>query len=362
VSRLSGVSRQTLTEGVKELKNTNAEPMKQGRSRRPGGGRRPIRETQPGILEALSEPVGTHPKGDPAYLLLWTSKRFRNPETGLLGAGFAVCHCVAGEMLRKLGYGLQADKKALMAAPFEHINGEAKKAAAKGSPVISIDAKKKKNTGSFKNNGKTDQPHKTPIEELDYDFPVKEPGKAAPFGVYDIFKNRGFVNAGLSAGTATFAVESVRKWWWYAEGVNNCGGSNIIMITADCGGSSGYRNRLWKWELQIFADEISKDIQVNHYPPGTSKRNKIEHRLFASVTRNWQGIPLVGAAVIVNLIGSTKTEKGLSVRCVLDEDTYETGTEISDEQLKSINILINDFHGEWNYTVRPNNLRCVNFI
>jgi hypothetical protein len=347
---------------VKELENTDAKPMKQGRSRRRGGGRKPILETQPGILEALSALLDAHTKGDPMRLLLWTNKSFRNLEIGLLGLGFTVCHRVVGEMLRKLGYGLQADKKTLTVTPshidrnaqFEHINDEAKKAIAEGNPVISIDAKKKENIGNFKNNGKTYQPHKTPIEVLDHDFPIKELGKATPFGVYDTFKNQGFVNVGLSGDTATFAVESVRKWW-YAEGVAGYGNSNKIMITADCGGSNGYRNRLWKWELQMFANEISKDIQVNHYPPGTSKWNKIEHRLFAFITKNWHGIPLVSVAVIVNLIGSTKTEKGLSVRCVLDEDTYEKGTEISDKQFESINILRNDFHGEWNYTIKPNN-------
>jgi hypothetical protein len=361
VSRLSGASRQTLTEGVKELENADEEPMKQGRSRRPGGGRKLIWEAQPGILEALSELVDTHTKGDPTRLLLWTNKSFRTLEIGLLGLGFTACHRVVGEMLRKLGYGLQADKKTLTATPshtdrdaqYEHINGEAKKAVAEGNPVISIDAKKKENIGNFKNAGKTYQPTQTPIEVLDHDFPIKELGKATPFGVYDIFKNQGFVNVGLSADTAAFTVESVRKWW-YAEGADSYRDSDKIMITADCGGSNGYRNRLWKWELQTLANEISKDIQVNHYPPGTSKWNKIEHRLFAFITKNWQGIPLVSAAVIVNLISNTKTEKGLSVRCVLDEDIYPKGMEISDEQLESINILKNDFHGEWNYTIRPN--------
>jgi hypothetical protein len=361
-SRLSGASRQTLAEGVIELESTDAEPMKPGGSRKPGGGRKPVRETRPGILEALSGLAEARTKGDPMWLLLRTNKSFRGLEIGLLGLGFAVCHRVAGEMLRKRGYGLQADKKTLTLTPshkdrdaqFEHINDGAKKAVAEGNPVISIDAKKKENTGSFKNAGQTYQPHKTPVEVLDHDFPLKELGKATPSGVYDIFKNRGFVNAGPSADTAPFAVESIRTWR-YAEGAGNYGGSKKIMIAAGCGGSNGYRNRLWKWEPQTLANEISKDIQVNRCPPGTSKRNKIEHRLFAFITRNWQGIPLASAAVTVNLISNTKTEKGLSVRCVLDEGTCEKGLEVSDEQLESINILKNDFHGEWNYTIRPNN-------
>jgi hypothetical protein len=361
-SRLSGVSRQTLTAGVKELESADAEPVKQGRSRKPGGGRKLIWETQPGILEALSRLVEARAKGDPVRLLLRTNKSFRSLEIGLLELGFTACRRVVGEMPRKLGYGLQADKKTLAVTPsrkdrgvqFEYINDEAKKAAAEGNPVISIDAKKKENIGNFKNAGQTYRPHKTPVEVLDHDFPIKELGKATPFGVYDIFKNQGFVNVGLSSDAAAFAAESVRRWR-YAEGAANYGGSDKIMIAAGCGGSNGYRNRLWKRELQTLANGISRDIQATHCPPGTSKWNKIEHRLFAFITRNRQGIPLVSAAVIVNLIGNTKTEKGLSVRCVLDEDTYEKGLEVSDEQFQSINILKNDFHGEWNYTIRPNN-------
>jgi hypothetical protein len=227
-------------------------------------------------------------------------------------------------------------------------------AVAEGNPVLSVDVKKKETVGNFRNAGKTYRPHKTPTEVFDHDFPIKELRKATPFGVYDIFKIQGFVNVDLSADTATFAVESIRRWW-YAEGAAGYGDADKIMITADCGGSNGYRNRLWKWELQMLANEISKEIQVNHYPPGTSKWNKIEHRLLAFITKNWQGVPLVSAAVIVNLIGSTRTDKGLSVRCVLDEETYKKGERLSDEQLESINILKNDFHGEWNYTIRPNN-------
>jgi hypothetical protein len=257
-----------------------------------------------------------------------------------------------------LGSGLQANKKTLTATPshpdrdaqFEHINKEAKKAVDAGNPVLSIDAKKKEKIGNFKNNGRTYRQKRTPTEVLDHDFPIAELGKATPFGVYNIYKNQGFVNVGLSSDTAVFAVESVRKWW-YAEGIKDYANSGKVVLTADCGGSNGNRNRLWKHELQKLANEIDKDIQILHFPPGTSKWNKIEHRMFAFISKNWSGIPLESASVIVNLIGATKTDKGLSIRCVLDDKTYETGISVSDEEFDKINIFKETFHPEWNYTI-----------
>jgi hypothetical protein len=358
VSRISGVSRQTLTDGVKELDNPEAEVMEEGRSRKPGGGRKPVWERQPEILEVLLDLVEAHTKGDPMSLLLWTNKSLRNLSGALARKGYSANKDTVGLMMKMLGYGLQADKKTLTVKPphpdrdaqFEHINDETRRSAAAGNPVLSIDAKKKENIGNFKNGGKTYRPYKTPIEVLDHDFPLPELGKATPFGVYNIFKNQGFVNVGLSSDTAVFAVESIRKWW-YAEGVGEYADSDKVVLTADCGGSNGRRNRLWKLELQKFSNEIGKDIQVLHYPPGTSKWNKIEHRMFSFITKNWQGIPLVSAAVIVKLIGATETTKGLSIRCVLDEATYEKGLVVTDEEFDSINILNHDFHGEWNYTI-----------
>ena len=360
VSRISGVSRQTLTEGVKELEDPNAATMEQGRSRKSGGGRKAVSEKNPGIMVDLEDLVCAHTKGDPMCTLLWTNKSLRNLEKGLKEKGHEVCYRVIGEMLKQLGYGLQADKKTLTVTPshadrdkqFEHIGRETSRSIADGNPVLSIDSKKKENIGNFKNNGKTYQKEKTPIEVLDHDFPIKELGKATPYGVYDIFKNRGFVNVGLSYETAAFAVESVRKWW-YAEGLAHYAYASEIIITADCGGSNGNRNRLWKYELQRFANEIMKPIRVMHYPPGTSKWNKIEHRLFAFISKNWQGVPLVSAAVIVALIGATTTAKGLAVTCVLDEATYEKGLKVTDDEFAAINIVLADFHGEWNYTIIP---------
>jgi hypothetical protein len=361
VSRLSGVSRQTLTDGVKELDNPGTEIPEYGRSRKPGGGRKSLWEDKPEIFEILSALLEAHTKGDPMRLLLWTNKSLRNLSAALAEKGYTANKDTVGLMLKMLGYGLQADKKTLTVKPshperdaqFEHINNESKKAVAEGNPVLSIDAKKKENIGNFKNNGRTYQLHKTPIEVLDHDFPIPELGKATPFGVYNIFKNQGFVNVGLSSDTAVFAVESIRKWW-YAEGVTEYANAERIVLTADCGGSNGNRNRLWKFELQKLANEINKDIQVLHYPPGTSKWNKIEHRMFSFISKNWQGIPLISIAVIIKLIGATKTEKGLSIRCALDESTYTKGIEVTDEEFASINIKKKDFHGEWNYTICRN--------
>jgi hypothetical protein len=360
VSRVSGVSRQTLTDGLKELADTTASPMEQGRSRKAGGGRKPVWEAQPEILDALENLVNAHTKGDPESTLLWTNKSLRNLESGLMSIGYRASYRVVGVMLKMLGYSLQADKKTLCVTPshkdrneqFEYINKRCNSALADGSPVISVDAKKKEKIGNFKNSGKVYRESKTPIEVLDHDFPIEELGKATPFGIYNIFQNQGFVNVGLSSDTAAFAVESVRRWW-YAEGATVYAKAPMIAITADCGGSNGYRNRLWKLELQCLANEIGKPIRVFHYPPGTSKWNKIEHRLFSFITKNWQGIPLVSSAVIVSLIGSTKTEKGLTVRCILDENIYESGRKVSDDEFNAVNICRDDFHGEWNYVISP---------
>jgi hypothetical protein len=272
-------------------------------------------------------------------------------EKALSEIGYTVCYRVVGIMLTMLGYGLQASKKTLTESPshedrdeqFEYINKECKIAAAAGNPVLS-----KENQGNFKNNGRTYQEEKTPIKVLDHDFPIPALGKATPYGVYDIFKNRGFVSVGISSDTAEFAVESVRKWW-YAEGQYDYSNATTIVITADCGGSNGYKTRLWQFELQKLADEIGKSISVMHYPPGTSKWNKIEHRLFSFISKNGQGVPLISTA----LIGATKTTKGLSVSCVLDESSYEKGTKISDDDFSKINIQRAVFHGEWNYTISP---------
>jgi hypothetical protein len=362
VSRISGVSRQTLTEGVKELDDPEKERLNGGRSRKPGGGRKAVWEGRPEILEKLKDLLEGHTKGDPMRFLSWTHKSLRRLSSALAESGYWANKDTVGQMLKMLGYGLRADKKTLTAKPshpdrdaqFEHINRETRKAVSEGNPVLSIDAKKKETIGNFKNEGQTWRPHKTPTEVLDHDFPIPELGKATPFGVYNIYRNRGFVNVGLSSDTAVFAVESIRKWW-YAEGEKEYALAEKIVLTADCGGGNGHRNRLWKFELQKLANEIHKDIQVLHYPPGTSKWNKIEHRLFAFISRNWQGIPLVSASIIVHLIGATKTGKGLSITCVLNEAAYDKGIEVADEDFKAITLLKDDFHPDWNYFICQNN-------
>ncbi|MDR2707741.1 MAG: ISAzo13 family transposase [Nitrososphaerota archaeon] len=291
VSRLSNVTRKTIIKGIKELNNpTTNPPPKIGKSRKKGGGRKTTQTNQPDILNTLKNLVEPHTKGNPIHTLLWTNKSLRNLSKNLNEQGFKVSYRVVGIMLKQLGYGLQADKKTLTVKPshpdrnaqFEHINTQTKKAIAEGNPVLFIDAKKKENIGNFKNNGQTYQPYKTPIETLDHDFSIKELGKATPFGVYDVFKNKGFVNVGLSCETAVFAVESVRRWW-YAQGAAEYCNAKKVVLTADCGGSNGYRNRLWKFELQKLVNEIGVDVQVLHFPPGTSKWNKIEHRLFCFI-------------------------------------------------------------------------------
>jgi transposase len=360
ISNLSGVSRKTIATGIRELENPEAEIPEQGKSRKEGGGRKPIWDEQPGILIYLEELIAPHTKGDPECALLWTNKSLRKLATELEAEGFRVHRNSVAKMLKRLGYSLQANRKALKASPshpdrneqFEYINSEVIKANAEGNPALSIDAKNKENIGNFKNDGKTYQPKKAPVNVLDHDFPIKELGKATPYGVYNIFNNHGFVNVGISSDTAAFAVESIRRWW-YAEGIVNYATAKEIVVTADCGGSNGNRNRLWKSELQNLANEIEKPIRVLHFPPGCSKWNKIEHRLFSFISKNWQGVPLISTAVILALIGSTRTDKGLSVTCVLDETTYLKGLKISDEALESINIIPDGFHGDWNYRILP---------
>jgi transposase len=360
VSRISGMSKRIIRKGIQELTDKSHPVLPSGRIRREGGGRKSISETQPGIEDALEKIVSAHTKGDPMSSLLWTNKSLRVLAKELVEQGYKISHRIVGKLLKKLGYSLQANKKSLSLtkispdrdAQFENINSQTAEAKKLGNPVISIDAKKKENIGNFKNNGRTYQEEKNPKLVLDHDFPIKELGKATPYGVYDIFKNQGFVNVGLSKDTAKFAVESIRKWW-YQEGYKDYIDASEIVITADCGGSNGYRNRLWKHELQLLANEIGKSIRVLHYPPGTSKWNKIEHRLFSFISINWQGVPLISTAVILSLINATKTEHGLAVSCVIDESVYKNGIKVSDEDFDSINISYDDFHGEWNYTISP---------
>ena len=360
VCNISGVSRVTITLGINELENNIESKTELIQCRRSGGGRKPVEEKQPGIIEALEKLVEPHTKGDPMELLIWTSKSVRNLSAALSDKGYTASHVLVSGLLKDMGYTLQADRKDITIssqhpdrnAQFEYINEQAKLSYLKGSPVLSIDAKKKEKIGNFFNNGREYHKKGDGPKVLDHDFPIKELGNATPFGVYDIFRNHGFVSVGISADTSEFAVATVRKWWSLV-GSRKYPKAKEIMITADSGGSNGYRVRLWKAELQILADDLGIEITVLHFPPGTSKWNKIEHRLFSFISKNWRGRPLISMALIVNLIGSIKIGGGNKVDCIVDENKYEKGIEISDEEYDAINIKNHKFHGEWNYTILP---------
>ena len=360
VSEISGVSQRTILRGIKELANPAETTFDNTRQRRKGGGRKRIEQIHPNIKDSIEEMLEAHTKGNPEIPLLWTSKSLRHIKAALGEKGFLVDHSTVSRLLKEMNYSLQGNRKDIAIndqhpdrdAQFNYINEMAKLYFLKGTPVLSVDAKKKENIGNFKNNGQVYHKKGNTAKVLDHDFPIKELGKATPYGIYDIFKNHGFVSVGVSSDTAEFAVETLRKWhaiigaYAYPE-------SKEIVVTADCGGSNGYRIRLWKAELQRLSNELGKKITVLHFPPGTSKWNKIEHRLFSFISKNWRGQPLISLAVIVELIGSTKTETGLKVECVVDNNDYPRGREILDEEFSLIKIKRHIFHGDWNYTISP---------
>jgi len=356
VSEVTGVARSTIGRGLVELRSGEA---RQERVRRPGGGRRPKTETEPGLLAALEELIQSAIRGDPEAALLWVSRSQRHLAGALAARGFTVSQKLVGRLLRTLGFSLQANRKTLEGsahpdrdAQFEHINGMIKRFQAAGQPAISVDTKKKELVGDFKNGGRELRPKSSPEPVRVHDFKIPELGKVSPYGVYDITANSGWVNVGIDHDTAAFAVESIRRWW-NALGRERYPGSTGLLITADCGGGNGARVRLWKHELQGLADETGLAITVAHHPPGTSKWNRIEHRLFAFITQNWRGKPLVSHEVVVQLIGATRTTAGLDVQCRLDENSYPKAIKISDTQMSAINIRHDPFHGEWNYTIAP---------
>ena len=353
IARLSKTSRPTIIQGGKELGTTITDLP---RSRKSGGGRKAIYKKHLEILkdlEALIEPLTI---GDPMSALRWTVKSTRNIAEELQKKGYKVSHTAVSVMLKLLNYSLQSNKKRHEGgthpdrnSQFGYINQSSDRFLETNNPVISVDTKKKEQVGNYKNAGKLLSKKKTPKEVEVYDF-GKE--KAVPFGILDIKENEGFVNVGMNYDTSKFAVESIRRWW-YSMGNLKYQLAKSLLITADGGGSNGSRRRLWKTELQKFANETGLSITVCHFPPGTSKWNKIEHRLFSHITMNWQGKPLVSYETIVSLIGATKTRKGLKVKAVLDKTQYEKGIKVSDEQFDGVNIFRHAFHGEWNYTINP---------
>ena len=357
VAQELGISRRTIQEGQKELKEGAQASEQKNRIRRKGAGRKYQVEQDPLLKKDLENLVESTTRGDPESPLLWTCKSLRNLAGALNASGHKVSHTLVGRLLREMGYSLQVNQKTKEGsshpdrnAQFEHINAQVKAFQSVGLPVISVDTKKKENLGDFKNTGREYRPKGEPEEVRVYDFQDKELGKVAPYGIYDITENQGWVNVGIRHDTATFAVNSIRQWW-LSMGSQCYPQAKKLLITADGGGSNGSRVRLWKVELQKLAKETGLDICVCHLPPGTSKWNKIEHRLFSFITQNWRGKPLLSLEVVVNLIEATTTRKGLKVHCQADTNLYEKGIKVSDEELEALHLLKDVFHGEWNYTL-----------
>ena len=354
----TGLARSTINRGMQELRSARNDLG--SRLRRPGAGRKSAVAHQPDLTAAMEKLIEDAIRGDPMSPLRWVSRSQRHVVKELTAQGFKVSQRVIGKLLQELGYSCQANRKTREGsknpdrnAQFEHINKTVQTAIAAGEPAISVDTKKKELVGDFKNNGRELRPKGDPESVRVHDFKIPELGKVAPYGVYDIAANHGWVSVGISADTGAFAVESIRRWW-YKLGKARYPDATTLTITADCGGSNGPQVKLWKRELQRLANETGLKITVTHLPPGTSKWNRIEHRLFAFITMNWRGKPLVSHQVIVQLIGATTTEKGLEVRCEIDGNLYPKGVAVSEEEMQAINITRDEFRGEWNYTIAPN--------
>jgi transposase len=359
VSKVTGIARSTIGRGLKELTAQEKAPP-QNRVRRTGGGRKAAVVKQPGLVEALLKIIESAIRGDPEAALLWVSKSQRNLAAILAEQGYKISHKIVGRLLKDMGFSLQANAKIREGgshpdrnAQFEKINALVNEFQAAGQPAISVDTKKKENVGDFKNNGRTLRPKGEPEPVRVHDFLIKSKGKVAPYGVFDIAANEGWVNVGVDHDTAAFAVESIRRWWDRLGKKRYADKAKRLLITADCGGSNGSRVRLWKVELQKLANETGLSITVAHHPPGTSKWNRIEHRMFSFISINWRGRPLLSHQVIVQLIASTKTENGLNIACDIDWGRYPKAIKIPKAALNEINIQYDEFHGDWNYTIAP---------
>jgi hypothetical protein len=355
VARACGLSRKAIRKGIVELRGA---PLV-GRVRRPGAGRKPITESDPCLVQTLERLIDEQTRGDPESPLRWTCKSTRVIAQELASKKHPVSHVKVAQILHRLDYSLQGNRKTEEGedhpdrdAQFRHINLSVKRCLRQGIPVISVDTKKKELIGNYENAGRQWRPAKRPVAVQGHDFPGPDVPRAFPYGIYDIGRNAGFVNVGTDHDTGAFAVASIRGWW-RSEGRRIYPDARSILITADGGGSNGWRLRLWKLELQKFADQTSLGISVCHFPPGTSKWNKIEHRLFSFISSNWRGEPLRDYETIVNLIAATTTAKGLTVTCRLDRRKYPTGRAVSDEEIKRVNLEPDPFHGEWNYHIRP---------
>jgi hypothetical protein len=360
LSALTGLSRTTITKAVKELEGSRkvANPG-EGRVREVGGGRKRIEQVDPAVPDLLRKILAETTAGDPMSLLRWTSKSTRTMAEELTRLGHPITWVTVARCLDEMGYSLQANRKtkegpqhANRDAQFRYIHQQVRIVLRGGDPVISVDAKKKELVGPFKNGGRTWRPKGKPKEVNTKDFPSLAEGKALPYGIYDTGRNRAVVNVGVTHDTAEFAVESIRRWW-KLDGRKTYPAARRLLICADAGGSNGNRLRLWKFNLQHLADQIQLPITVCHYPPGTSKWNKIEHRLFSFISLNWKGQPLINYETIINLIGGTKTRTGLKVKAVLDTNDYEIGIEVSDEELEDVRLRRHKVHPAWNYTISP---------
>ena len=366
VARATGIAPSTIGRGLAEL--AGAAELPANRKRRAGGGRKALTATDPALLDDLLALVSPSERGDPMSPLRWTCKGLRRLAAELRAMGHKISHTVVGELLKGQKFSLQANSKTREGAShpdrdaqFAHINARVSRALAEQQPVISVDTKKKELVGDFKNAGREWRPQGDPEEVRVHDFLIKELGRAVPYGIYDLAANAGWVSVGIDHDTAEFAVQTIRNWW-HSVGSKRYPNARHLTITADGGGSNGSRVRLWKRELQRLANELGIDINVHHLPPGTSKWNKFEHRLFSFISMNWRAKPLVSYRVIVDLISATTTETGLTVRCDLDTSTYPKGIVVTDQEMSQLNMLPDDFHGEWNYTLRPCNeqARAVN--
>jgi transposase len=356
VSRVCGLSRVTITRGVKEL---SGEPLEHGKVRRPGAGRPAIEKAEPAIERCLEDLVVDTTRGDPESPLLWTCKSTRTIAQELTKEEHSISHEKVAQLLRKKGYSLQGNRKTEEGrdhpdrdTQFQYINNQVKIALKNGQPVISVDTKKKELVGNYENKGRQWLRKREAKKVNGHDFPDPSVPGAYPYGIYDIGRNVGFINIGTDHDTSVFAVASIRGWW-NKEGKRVYPGVKWLVITADGGGSNSYRYRLWKLELQKLSDEICIPIRVCHFPPGTSKWNKIEHRLFSFISSNWRGEPLQDYETIVRLISATTTSKGLRVTCRLDHSKYPIGIKVTDKEMETVNIYPTKFHGEWNYVIRP---------
>ena len=355
----TGISRATIQRGLRELESGAHTDLGAERTRRAGAGRKPILESDPSVLADLDALVEPSTLGDPESPLRWTTKSVRELAAALADQGHAVSHTLVGQLLRRLDYSLQGNAKtregrqhADRDAQFRYINATVKRFQRMRQPVVSVDTKKKELVGDFKNGGREWRPQGDPDRVGVHDVIVPEQGKAIPYGVYDLRRNEGWVSVGVDHDTASFAVNTIRRWW-AVMGRRAYPDAESLVITADAGGSNGARLRLWKWELQAFANRTGLAITVCHFPPGTSTWNKIEHRLFSFIAMNWRGHPLRSLGTIVSLIGATRSRTGLHVRSELDRRRYPSGTVVTNTQMAAIRLVPHEFHGEWNYTIQP---------